>query len=233
MKKKLMPLAVILAAVFAATASGCSFLQRQEPTPSSFTAAPSPSEQPSAEPSANDTATPSPEISLEPSPSDPQDGEVSDPTVDPNDYFALGAAVMQMDGIGPIRLNMTEDDLVNALGQPDSKTEPQMWGADGLDHSDWTYAGSGLVLNMAKSPDDTASIIFSITAGAPCELATQRGIKLGDTKDTVLTAYAEAIDPAANPDTDVSILIGSIYGGMIISIEEGLVTGIFIGAAAE
>ena len=139
---------------------------------------------------------------------------------------------MLSDGLGTIKINMTEADLVKQLGQPDSKTVPSLWGADGLMHTDWTYSASGLKINLARQPSDTTSIIFSIAAAAPCKLATKLGVKIGDPKDTVLKAYTDSIDPA-NADTNTRIVIGSVYGGIIIGIESGAVKDIFIGAAAE
>ena len=140
---------------------------------------------------------------------------------------------MKKDGIGSVKINMTESDLVKLLGQPDSKAAPQLWGADGLNHSDWVYASKGLKINMAKDPTATESIVFSIDAAAPCPLTTQRGIKIGDTKDAVMAAYGDSIDSKVNPDTGTRIIIGSVYGGIIVDIDNGAVKGIFIGASAE
>jgi hypothetical protein len=229
-------MAIILTAVFTVTASGCSLFQKPGPTVSpsaSASAAASPSEQVSAEPSADETDTTSPEASEDASPADVTESATIAPTIDPNDYFAIGDELMQLDGIGSIKVNMTENDLVTAMGQPDSKSEPVIWGADGLEHSDWIYGKVGLQINMAKAPEDASSIVYTILASAPCTLTTQRGIKIGDTKDAVLTAYAEGIDPAANPDTSSSIVIGSVYGGIVVDIEDDLVKAIFIGASAE
>lgn len=86
---------------------------------------------------------------------------------------------------------------------------------------------------MAKLPDDPEAHIFSLTATAPCALSTKRGITIGSSKDDVLSAYKNEIDPAANDDTDSWITVGSVYGGMGLAIENGAVTYIFIGASAE
>ena len=233
MTKRRIPLAVILAVFLAVAATGCSTVQKPAPSASaapSSSGAPSPSEQPNTEPS-DEPEAPSPDTSADAFPSESPAGETIVHTIDPGDFFTIGDELMQKDGIGPVRLNMTEDALLQAVGEPDSKSEPELWGADGLEHSVWTYGKDGLQINMAKTPEESSSIVFTITAGAPCTLTTQRGIKIGDTKDAVLAAYADAVDPSAA--TDTSLVLGTVYGGMVITLEEGLVKEIFIGASAE
>lgn len=185
------------------------------------------SEEPSAEVSAGASSEPStkPTASSKPSPgADSSHGK---------DYDSLGAAILDNDGLGSMKLRMGAADLVKLMGEPDSKGDPEIWGADGLEHSDWSYDSKGLIIGMAKQPDDTEAFIFSLNATAPCELATKRGIKIGDSKDEVLSAYKNEIDPAANEDTDSWIVAGSIYGGIGFGIEDGVVTYIFLGASAE
>ncbi len=177
----------------------------------------------STSPSEEASSTPA-EVSSKPSPStDIDDGK---------DYDSLGWQVVN-EGFGDIKNRMSASELIDLLGEPESKSETTTWGADGLDHTDWEYTSKGLLINMAQQPDDTEPYIDSITASAPCDLATQRGIKLGDSKEDVLSAYENEIDPKANDDTDSWIVIGSVFGGMGIGIENGVVTYIFIGAAAE
>ena len=140
---------------------------------------------------------------------------------------------MESESLGSLKLRTSQSELLTLMGEPDSKSDAEIWGADGLEHSSWSYASKGLEIGMAKQPDDTEAYIFSLTATAPCDLATKRGIKLGDSKDVVLSAYKNEIDPSANDDTDSWIVVGSVYGGMGIGIENGLVTYIFIGSSAE
>lgn len=218
--------------------AGCA---SKEPPASS--ASPSPSEaSPSAKPTVSQSADPSPTPSLIVDPPPPSSEPSAVPSAKPSpspkdnsgkDYAALGWALMESESLGSITLRMSESALITLMGEPDSKSETEVWGADGLEHSSWSYASKGLEIGMAKQPDDTEAFIFSLTAMDPCDLATSRGIKLGDSKDAVLSAYKNEIDPSANDDTDSWIIVGSVYGGMGIGIENGAVTYIFIGAAAE
>lgn len=186
-----------------------------------------PSVDPTASTDVTDSAAPSDDAeattdSASPSPID---------TTEETDLFTLGEALIKSDGVGAIKINMSESDLVEAIGEPKAKSSPEFWGADGLNHSDWDYEGKGLVINMAESPETKTYIVFSIKAIEPCTLKTARGIAIGDTKAEVLKAYAKEYDAASSDE--YSLVLGSVFGGMIISVDGGVVVEIFVGAAAE
>jgi hypothetical protein len=185
---------------------------------------PSPAE-PSADGGAEPSAASSSEPSSKPSPSPGADAG--------KDYAESGWALLENDGLGLIKLRLSESELIHLLGEPEATSDAEIWGADGLEHSNWSYASKGLEIGMAQLPDDTEAHVFSISATAPCTLATSRGISIGSSKDDVLKAYKNEIDPNANDDTDSWITIGSVYGGIGLGIEEGAVSYIFIGASAE
>lgn len=150
------------------------------------------------------------------------------------DYASIGGELMASEAVGSVRLDMTLTDLVKALGEPDTKTAPELWGADGLEHMTYNYSGEGLVVDLSHAPgakDDP--IVASISAVSPCKLATARGIKLGDTEGAVMTAYSDAIDPVTNPQDDGRIIAGSEFGGVVFTMKDGKVSAIFIGASAE
>lgn len=148
------------------------------------------------------------------------------------DYSQIGFDLMAAESIGKVKLNMTESELLAALGQPDGESDPELWGADGLHHSDWTYESLGLVVNMTESTNPESEFtVYSVNANAPCDQATKRGVKIGDTKDAVLTAYRDEIENPGSSDT--AIVAGTVFGGVQFSIKDGLVSGIFIGASAE
>jgi hypothetical protein len=72
--------------------------------------------------------------------------------------------------------------------------------------------------------------VRNIWLRAPSTLATDRGIRLGSTADEARAAYAGTLDSRAGED---SIVAGSVYGGVIFTVEGGRVVGIFVGPAAE
>lgn len=202
------------------------------PSPSPSTA-PSPTASPSAEPS------PTPSLIVDPPPP-PSPSESAAPSIKPSpspdnngesDFSSPGYALMENDGLGAIQYRMTESALLALLGEPESRSETLNWGADGLDHTQWYYPSKGLELGMVQLPDDVEASVFSIKAAAPCDLATQRGIKLGATYDDVIKAYAKEFNDDESGKN--GIVLGTVYGGIIMNLENGVVTSIFIGAAAE
>jgi hypothetical protein len=174
--------------------------------------------------------TPKPEITPTPTPAATLSNQT--PGTTPKDFLQIGFDLMASETLGGIRLNMTDGQLIALFGQPENKTTPQVWGSDGLEHTTWNYVSRGLSLNLSKKPDSKdAAVVFSIRAASPCTLSTKRGIRIGDSREAVMTVYRNEIDESAS-SADF-IVIGSVYGGIIVNFKEGRVSEIFIGAAAE
>jgi hypothetical protein len=209
--------AIILALTLVMVAAGCSSapVATIAPTqaPAATTAAPTPT--PTAAPTATPVITPT-----------------AQPTQGDKDFGQIGSALMASESLGGVSIGMTETQLTAALGKPDSKSIPLVYGSDGLDHSYWTYVKIGLVIGMAKddAKDKEASVCY-ISADTSCAFATKQGVKIGDTADAVKAAYADAIDPQAGDEG--TIVAGSVFGGIQFTIQDGKVTAIFIGASAE
>ncbi len=188
-------------------------------------------------PAATDTSVPPTTAPATETPAATTAQPTASPTADPTqsaaiDYGQVGFDLMASDSVGAVKLGMTESEVLAALGEPDEKSEAQMWGADGLKHSDWTFADEGLTINMVESTNGESEFVaYSINAAAPCALATQKGVKIGDGKDAVLAAYGDAIDPTTV--TEDSIVAGTLFGGVVFTLQDGAVTSIFLGAAAE
>lgn len=140
---------------------------------------------------------------------------------------------VDIESFGLIKLGQHYSKPLEAMGQPDSKSKPIEWGADGLFHEDWTWKENGLVLNMSfdKTNIDSTLSIFSITAKAPCDFKTKAGLGIGSSYAEVEAAYKKDIDPEATDKTQITV--GSVYGGIIFSFKNDKVNKIFLGAEAE
>lgn len=182
--------------------------------------------EPSDSPGATDSAAPSSADEETPSSTPPASTENGGSTMN-----TLGEALLKSEGIGAIKLNMSEAELVGILGEPEDASMPEVWGSDGLAHTDWNYETKGLVINMAEAPETGSYVVFTIKAMEPCTLKTSRGIAVGDTKESVLAAYSAEYN--AEESDEYGLVFGSVYGGMIATIDDGKVVEIFIGAAAE
>lgn len=142
------------------------------------------------------------------------------------------AGKIDIETFGDIKLGMTEKEFTQALGQPDSKSKPVEWGADGMLHEDWTYKAKGLVINISsekKTPAESKTL-FSISAKAPCTFKTRAGMGIGSSYAEVKEAYKRDIDPQSEPS---QIVVGSVYGGIIFTFKNEKAETIFLGAAAE
>lgn len=165
------------------------------------------------------SAKPSAKASAAPSPSPAK-----------KDYTDIGYDLMASEALGSLRLGMSESAVSKALGDPESVTEAETWGADGLEHMDWLYESKGLILNLVREPGDDSATVYSIYASEPCRLSTKRGISIGDSGSAVEKAYAAELSPDSD---DSSLILGSVYGGIGVTVEDGVVVSIFIGPMAE
>jgi hypothetical protein len=154
-------------------------------------------------------------------------------TAGKNSISVTSPAKVDIENFGAIKLGQHYSVTLDAIGQPDSKSKPIEWGADGLFHEDWTWKENGLVLNMSfdKTNIDSTLSIFSITAQAPCDFKTKAGLGIGSSYAEVEAAYKKDIDPEATDKTQITV--GSVYGGIIFSFKDDKVNNIFLGAAAE
>ena len=73
---------------------------------------------------------------------------------------------------------------------------------------------------------------YSITLAAPCTLATKRGIRIGSTEQEVKKAYKKDWNKEDSTSSG-RFVAGSIYGGIVFEFQNGKVSRIFLGAAAE
>ncbi len=137
-----------------------------------------------------------------------------------------------LEALGPLTLGMPEQEIKAQLGEPETAGTPELWGADGLLHWTLAYPAQGLSLGFAGT-DAGEGTLYSIHAAAPCTLTTARGLAIGAPRETALTLYAGLINPEWDEQASGSILIGTIFGGIMIGIENGLVSSLFIGAMAE
>jgi hypothetical protein len=143
------------------------------------------------------------------------------------------AAGPDIKSLGNIFLEQPYLETIKALGNPDEKSKPVEWGADGLMHEDWTWKTKGMTLNMSSDKETVPAklTVFSITALSPCTLKTKAGIGIGSSHAEIAAAYKSQINTEeSSPD---QVTIGSVYGGIIFTLENHKVSRIFLGAAAE
>src|SRR6478609_9301234 len=87
--------------------------------------------------------------------------------------------LIENESLGKIALKLKADPLIASLGKPEGKGKDVMWEATGEWVQEWRYPAQGLELKMASASKGGAKSVESITATAPCKLATKKGIKIG------------------------------------------------------
>lgn len=203
----------LLAAIFA-----LSFFSQCTPTPDTAS-----SEQAAFDPNASNNMT-------EPGDSVPPDGGGKEEEAVEKDFSTLGFELLKTEGLGELKLGMEPKQVEVVLGKPTNLSKPEVWEADGMTHQTWTYKKGGLELDM--SGNSAAELVLGgITAYKPCNLKTKRQIGIGTPMNLVMEAYKKEIDRESS-DT-AYIVVGSVYGGVLFTLKNQQVSGIFIGAAAE
>ncbi len=133
------------------------------------------------------------------------------------------------ESFGPLKLGMTAPAVSAALGKPPKKSAMEMEEATGQFVATWDYQGVSLILGADTKKG--AATLRAITLRAPSKL-TARGVAVGSSAAELARAY-----PKSQWDKDSSnderIVVGSIYGGIIFTLESHRVTEIFVGAGAE
>jgi len=144
-------------------------------------------------------------------------------------YTEIGFGLMK-ETVGDLSLGIEDGAVLTKLGEPDKKSAAQIWGADGMEHQRWLYLSKGIELGMTRN--GSKQVVDRISLKSPCDFRTQRGVRIGSKVAEVQLAYSNEINPHSSR-SESTIVAGTIYGGIIFGIKDGVVNSIFIGAAAE
>lgn len=134
--------------------------------------------------------------------------------------------------IGKLHLGLAEKEVKQLIpGQP-SRGPEELWGADGAYHQEWKYPAAGITLLMVADKKGGPKSVERITITNPSTLATSKGIRIGSTEAEVNEAYGRFRN-AEDSEHFGGFIAGSIFGGVMFSFQQGKVSRIFLGAAAE
>jgi hypothetical protein len=154
----------------------------------------------------------------------------TDDKTESKDFEKLGFDLMKNETLDKLKLGLKLSDLINILGEPNVKTNNELWGADGEYHQTFKYSGMGIELDMIGENEEDKTVNI-ITVQNPCDYKTTKGLSIGSDYEDVKETYKEYLNPEFS--NSKSIVAGSIYGGVTFIFENGKVKSIFIGASAE
>jgi hypothetical protein len=142
------------------------------------------------------------------------------------------SSLLQNESIGNLKIGLSEEKVKQVISNCTLKRETeQLWGADGAYHQKWKYVNCGITLGMVSEQKGGNKLIESITLNSPSRLATKRGIRIGSAENTVMKVYKVEWDKESSKSG--YFVAGSVYGGLIFQFQNGKVSQIFLGAAAE
>jgi len=133
--------------------------------------------------------------------------------------------------IGPLSTGMRGRAVVQALGRPETKGKKTVEGATGDTIQYWNYDSQGLWLKMAVGGG--AAVLTDINVGDVSKLKTREGVGIGSQLSEAKSIYSSAISSDYNGDSDDTLVVGSVYWGLFLTHEDGVVSSMFYGTGAE
>jgi hypothetical protein len=147
-------------------------------------------------------------------------------------FAADGLDLLRTERIGALRIGLSEGEVTKRIHCILKRGPEELWGADGAYHQKWEYVGCGITLGMVSEKKGTPKLVESISLVNPAILRTKRGIRIGSTAQEVMKAYKSQWN-REDSKTFGCFVAGSIYGGVLFNFENGKVSRIYLGAAAE
>lgn len=140
--------------------------------------------------------------------------------------------IMHEERIGALRIGLSEGAVKKKIHCALKRGPEELWDADGAYHQKWEYVGCGITLGMVSEKKGASKSIESISLVRPSVLRTKRGIRIGSTEQEVMKVYKSHWNREESKQFG-NFVAGTIYGGLLFYFENGKVSRIFFGAAAE
>lgn len=131
--------------------------------------------------------------------------------------------------IGILHLGMTEHELKAVIPEKPSKGKIYRFADNGTYHQILTYEKSGITIDLSgKSPDDSERKVVVVSVTRPCSLATTKGIRIGSSKEELITVYSlennstygfQGLIEEQDKITILKILVFHLENGHVSSIE--------------
>jgi hypothetical protein len=140
--------------------------------------------------------------------------------------------ILKSEVIGGLSYNMPAKSVAKLIVVKPIKGAVRLDGADDAYHQDWKYPKQGLIIGMMNIQKHAPQTLDTITVVAPSTFETRRHIHIGSPEADILKAYKADISQEESKQGETWV-IGSVYGGLVFEIKKGMVSKIFLGAAAE
>jgi len=146
------------------------------------------------------------------------------------DYNQIGNQLLLNEKIGELKIGLSIAKTIDLLGEPSERTKLEIWGADGDSHYTMIYKDKGIEIDIVGE-NKTKQKVESITVTEPCSFKTNENIGIGTNINAIKNAYKGLVNPEFSDSN--TLVVGSIYGGLIFKMEKDKVNKIILGAVAE
>ena len=155
------------------------------------------------------------------------DAEPDAPDDAPDDANLADEFPVDKQAIGPLHIGMTDKQAIAVLGAPQLRSVAVLMGALGDYESVWAFGSATLQMSGAKpkGPFRVASISVAGRSG----FKTPEGIGIGATREEIVAVYGKYLGHSDDP---AQVLVGSVYFGLLFTLEQERVVAIFLGAMA-
>ncbi len=138
------------------------------------------------------------------------------------------------EGFGELKLDMPVEKVEEILGGGFLRGDEFEQAATG----DWVrrmlWDEKGIDVWVGSLEQGGPKIVRSITIKEPCDFKTVQGLGIGSPMEQVKEVYGQWEDVEdGRREMPEDFVVGSIYGGLIFSFQDGKVSEMFLGAAAE
>ncbi len=135
--------------------------------------------------------------------------------------------------VAGVSLGIPRTKAIEILGKPSESEEPWEEGATGEWVSTVKWDKLGLELTMSgSSADDKEARVRGILLNEKSTAKTAKNVGVGSTLEEVIAAYGEGRDPDNAGETE-HIVIGSLYYGIFVYLQDGKVSTLYMGQGAE
>ena len=121
--------------------------------------------------------------------------------------------------------------VLDRLGAPDSVGDIETWGATGKKYCYYQYGQWGL--SFYSEIDKLSETVFDIIVKSDSPFLTSRGVRVGDSRQSVLKKYKDFINFESKTPQDKISIINNIYNGTFFFYDDDGVIMIEIGSLAE
>jgi hypothetical protein len=132
--------------------------------------------------------------------------------------------------IGKLQFGLSFEKVVDLIGEPGKKPEYVVSEADGETYKNVDYTNKGIYLSFEMKEDSTTELA-SIEIKESCEMKTTKDVGIGSSLEEVKNAYRGLINPEGSGQE--TLVVGTIYGGLVFNFKNNKVIRVFIGASAE